>query len=211
MDGTRMAALVAKGYGIAAARIGLPHTVYRSASMFNPLQNSNQLITNFPASMTTNYQYSAYNKPKVPDWKLIADISQLAIGDWLVGGQGTFYVADLQPLLPTPVVQCNHVVTIMRPSYSIAGSLEQTETQIASFFPVFMQSKRDKDHSPSGFPTSTETATSLPMWITYINAHGVSDIQKNDVIVDENGARYIIDVPDLTSFGYIVETHIEMP
>jgi hypothetical protein len=211
MDGATLQARIYSGYAKAAARIGLPHDVYRSASMLNPLAVANRLISALPASMTTGMAYSAYNKPKIPDWILIADASQLIIGDWLVGGQGTFYVSDMQPLLPIPVVQCNHVVNIMRPSYSIAGSLEQTETQIASAFPVFMQSKRDKDHTPAGFPTATESATSLPMWITYINAHRVSDIQKNDVIVDENGARYIIDVPDLTSFGYIVETHIEMP
>lgn len=211
MNGTQLAALVAQGYAIAADNIGLPHDVYRSASMLTPLEIANRLISALPASMTTNYQYSGYNKPKVPDWKLIADISQLAIGDWLVGGQGTFYVADIQPLLPTPVVQCNHVANIMRPGYTVAGSLEQTETQIASSFPIFMQSKRDKDHTPSGFPTATESATSLPMWVAYINAHSVSQIQKNDVVIDENGTRYIIDVPDLTSFGYVVEMHIETP
>lgn len=211
MDAATLQSRIYSGYGKAAARIGLPMDVYRSASMLNPLGAGNRIVSGQLANVTTGWDYGKFNVPKQPLWTLVADASSLNIGDWLVGAEGKFYLADKQSLLPLPVVECNRSVTITRPSYSTTGALEQAETTVASAFPVFMQSKRDKGHTPAGFPDATESTAATPTWLAYINAHGVSDIRKNDVVTDENGVRYVIDVPDLTSFGYIVEMHAEVP
>ncbi|OYV99043.1 MAG: hypothetical protein B7Z62_02070 [Deltaproteobacteria bacterium 37-65-8] len=211
MDAATLQSKVYSGYAKAALRMGLPFDVYRSAGLLTPIAIGNKVHTGLLASFTTGMQYSAYNKPTKPDWIGILDGSQVQLGDWLVGVNDTFWIADMQPLLPIAAAQANRTVSIMRPSYTTTAPMEAQETAIATALPVFMQTKRDVGSAPPDFPTRTNSEAAVPKWTTWINAHAVGQILKNDVMVDENGERYVIDSPDLTSFGYICLSHIEKP
>jgi hypothetical protein len=210
MDGAGLQSIIDRGYGIAAQRIGFPCSVYRPASMLNPVGGT-PLYTNVMAGFTTGSEYSRYNKPKVPDWTALLDGTNIQIGDWFVGAQGTFYIADMQKILPIAAIRCNRTVSIVRPTYTVTGVMEQVDSTIATALPVFAYTSRDKATAPSAFPSPTESAAGMPVMEFYINAHTIGQILKNDVIVDENGDRYVIDAPTFTSFGFVVLAHIEKP
>jgi hypothetical protein len=209
MDGPTLQSKIYGGYAKAAQRIGFPCSVYRSASMINPIAIGNRIFTNFYASFAVDFNFAQYNRPHIPDWKAMIDGRVLLHGDWVVGQQGTFYIADLQETLPIAAVQCTRNVSIVRPTYTTTGALEQTETTIASQFPVYGFTSRNKAKAPAGFPTSSETEAGVPGMQFYVNSQIVGAIQKNDVIIDENGLRFVVDSPTFSSFGYIVQTHIE--
>lgn len=299
MDGTRLQAQIDRGYAICASKIGLPFDVYRPSSLLTPIASGNKVLTAFLASFTVSkdtLNYMSYNKPKVPMWTAILDSSQVQIGDWLIGAQGIFFIADKQALQPIPAIQCSGNVSIVRPGYlpgagpistlgTVAGGLlytsgtysnvaltggsgtgaqativvfggavasvtktapgidyaigdvlsasaaniggtgsgfsipvtltvgpmEQGETSIATSFPVFGYTARDRGRLPAGFPAASETDAATPSMEYYINTRTIGAIQKNDVIIDEVGTRWVIDTPNRTSFGFIVEARIEKP
>lgn len=211
MDGATLQAKINKAYGKSASKVGFPATLYRSASLINPIANRNVVQTGVMVSFAPSLSYSDYNKPKVPDWTCLVDGALVQIGDWLVGVQGTFYIADLQMTLPIPAVQCDRIVSIIRPSYSTHGPLTPVETTIATALPVFAYTAKDKGSAPAGFVAPTESRADVPELEVYINARNVGDIQKNDVIVDELGNRYVIETYNPTSFGFIVIARLEKP
>lgn len=211
MIGATVQKKIWSGNGKASARIGFPCTVYRSSSMVTPLGAGNIIATNFMASFTPTPEYTKYNKPHIPDWIGIFDAKTLQIGDWIVGAYGTFYIADIQGILPIPAVKCDVQVGIVRPSYSVSGPAEQSDVVIASNFPAYSFKMNQGGHSPSGFPEATESKSATPSRIFYINSHVVAAIRKNDVVIDEVSERYAIDSATLTEFGFIILAHLEKP
>ncbi len=211
MIGATVQQKIWRGNGKAAARIGFPCTVYRSASMLNPLVSGNVIASNFMASFTPTPEYMKYNKPHMPDWMGMFDATTLQNGDWIVGTYGTFYLADIQGILPLPSIKCQIQASIVRPGYSVSGPAEQTEAAIASSFPLYSFKLHQGGHSPAGFPEATESKSAIPGRIFYANNHTVGAIKKNDVVIDEVGDRYAVDSATLTSFGFVLLTHLEKP
>lgn len=210
MDGAKIQSLINKGLGKASKKLGSTFSVYRSASLLNPLDPANAR-PDIQASITTGYQYSRFNKPNAPEWTLVADATDLLPGDWLVGDQ-TFYLATIQPLLPMPVIQCNRVVSITRPGYSSAGgNLEASEITVASSLPVFMFSKGAKAASAHAIAFPTNTTAAMDEWVVYINARALNGIQKHDILVDENGDKYEFSVVNFTDWGCIATVRTEKP
>lgn len=211
MNGSKAQQLIYRGYGKAATQIGFGCIVYRSSSLLSPISPGNVVASNVPASFTTGFEYSEYNKPKNPFWTALIDGNALQIGDWVVGPQGTYYIADMQKILPIAAVNCNRVVSIVRPGYSGSGPMEQTDVAIASNLPIFTYTSGNRGKRPAGFPGPSETEAPMPELECIINSHDSNAIRKSDVIIDELGDRYVIETHNPTSFGHIVLARIEKP
>lgn len=212
MDGTGIQAKIFYGLGKAASRLGFPFTIYRSASLINPIVPGNVIADPVMAAFVpTPYTYLKYNKPAVPDWTAIINATTLLAGDWIINAQATYYLAQIQPNLPLPAISCNRIVSINRAGYTTSAPFEPTKTLVAQALPVFMHNKKDREATPRDFPVQSDSKSGTPNWEFYINTRGVSDIRKNDVVTDENGFNYVIDVADLTDFGYICIGHDEKP
>ena len=217
MDAETIQLKVWMGYGKASIRVGPLFDIFRSDSMINPLDAANKIGT-VNASFTTGMEYSSYNKPTAPMWTALVDATDLKVGDWLSREGETFYIADIQNLLPIPAVGCSAVVDIARPGYgSVGGGFGTQEELIAQGLPVFMLNKKDKTSAPHWFPAATDSAVSLPEWNFYINTRELNAIRAHDVIIgdqlDAQGerCRYEIASLTLTSFGYIVNARLEKP
>lgn len=227
MDGAKLHAKILKGYGKAAKLLGTQFYVYRSNSMIAPTDKANKIAVAL-ATFTTGMDYATYNKPSVPFWTAMVDQSgfspgdptlgiapdALAAGDWLSDGARTFYIAEIQPLLPIPAIECTAVVSIERAGYGTdadGGLSPEAITTIATGLPVFMFSKKDKSAAPPWFPASTSSVDSLPEHQLYINARNVGDVQVGDVVIDELGLRYHVTTASRTGWGYIVTAKLEKP
>jgi hypothetical protein len=213
MDGTKLQSKIYGGYGKAASRVGFDVEVYRSSSMVSPIAPANMVIEALSASFTTNMNYDAFYKPGKGTMMMLADATNLQVGDWLVRDGKVHYLADLQDILPIPVIKCNRMISIYRPSYGAdaGGGYQPSDTLIAQDFPAFMYSGRDRLVSALGFPAPTQTQASMPLWDFWINNHTVGGIREHDIIVDEMGTRYEVDSPSLTSFGHFVIARPERP
>ncbi len=112
MDGTKLQAKIYIGYGKAAKRIGFDYQQFRATSASNPL--SSTALQTLSASFTTNFSYSAPNKYGQATWLGMFDARLCLPGDFLVGQQGTFFIAAMQDTLPIYCVQANRVVSVLR-------------------------------------------------------------------------------------------------
>ena len=91
MDGTRLQALLYRGYGKESARIGVNYEIFRGPPM-TPMQSAYSQGS-IPCAFLADAKASVSNKYQTPTWILRADGSQLQALDILVGPYGTFYVA----------------------------------------------------------------------------------------------------------------------
>lgn len=211
MNGAQIQRLISQGLGIAAKALGFDFLVYRSASLVDPLAAGTEIAT-IKASLTTGYAYSAAKKPSAPDWTLVCDMREMEAGDWLVG-PSTCYIAKVQPLLPFKAVECNRVVSLARPNYEDGGAAgyEPKDAVFASALPVFMYPKKDRVSPSKAMHFPSDSAAAITEWTVYVNAWSIGDILPHDVLIDELGARYVIDIADLTDLGFMCVARLEKP
>lgn len=112
MDSATLQSRIYKGYGKVALRIGPVYTQYRPRGPANPLATAyNRINASFNAEDMT---YGRPNKYGKPTWYCVFDGSEAKVGDYLVGKDGTFFIAAMQMTLPILCVECNRKVRISR-------------------------------------------------------------------------------------------------
>lgn len=204
MDGTKLQAKVYAGYGKAAKRIGLPFNHYRPTTAANPLAVPlSSILASFNAQDMTYSKPNTYGKAV---WWCLADGSQLAVGDYLVGTPGTFFIASMQPILPIQAVECNRTVTIYRPQQQVGvgalgygGNTAQNQVAIVTGFPASVLINAKADKGPVNLPGDTRQA----WWNLLLPPiPGPVIIQDADVVEDEIGNRYVVSAAELTDMGW---------
>ena len=115
MDAAVILAKAAYGYGVAGSKLGLPHAWYRPQNSGPAIIPANQLGSlPFAASATSKGDFARPATPTQMDWYALLDTSQTAIGDYFVGPDGTWFLAE-QGLLTAPVARlCNAVLSGFR-------------------------------------------------------------------------------------------------
>lgn len=112
MDAATLQNRIYQGYAKAAIRIGTLYNQYRPSTAADPLATQRGTIyTSFNAE---DFGYSKPNKYGKPTWYALLDGTLTRPGDYLVGSQGTFFIAAQQLNLPILVVECNRSVRIAR-------------------------------------------------------------------------------------------------
>src|ERR1700760_550090 len=120
MDGQRLQEILWRGYARSAMILGDCYAFYRPSDGDTPTAwgsangLANQILSQSVSLNAEDMKYSKPNKYGKPTWYAVMDGSDLQPGDYLIGPQGTFFIAALQPLLPILVVECNRVVSISR-------------------------------------------------------------------------------------------------
>ena len=198
MEGVRLQSILYSGYAKAALRLGVPYAQYRSSTHLLPIAAGN-LLRSLPVAFSADLKFEVPNKYATPTWLLWADGSLLAQFDFLVGPFGTFFVGSLQPTLPIQAVQTDKVVSLGRVGYSSSGPLVGSHVNYATGLPVLMQYKRE-EIKPSPFANAIGEA--ITRWLVFIPLpNGL--VKQDDIMMDEEGIRYIVDAPDFTGVGYV--------
>lgn len=207
MDGTKLQGKVYYGYAQSAKRIGLPFNQYRPAVATTSPIAPTYLLQSILASF--NAQDMKYSKPNTygkPVWYCLVDGRQTAVGDYLVGAPGTFFIASMQPLLPIQAVECNRTVTVFRPQQqptvgagSYGGNTAQNQTVIAKGFPASILINAKADKGSVNLPGDTRQA-----WWNLLLPPIPGDviIQDADIVEDDIGNRYVVSAAELTDMGW---------
>lgn len=204
MDGPTIQARVFRGYAIAAAKIGFATDQYRPASASNPM--ATKLGTLQASFNAEDMKYGKPNKYGKPTWFCIADGTQLQVGDYLVQGTSTYFVAAMQPLLPILAVECNRTVTVYRPqqqagvgAVGYGGNTAANQTAIATNWPVSLLQAAKAANNPMNLPGDGKQAT----WALLMPAiPGGVVIKNDDIIADDLGNRYLVYSAELTDLGW---------
>lgn len=203
MDGTKLQAKIYIGYGKAAKRIGFDYQQFRATSASNPL--SSTALQTLSVSFTTSFNYSSPNKYGKADWLGLFDARQFVPGDFLVGRQGTFFIAAMQDTLPILCVQTNRTVDVLRVSQdagvglgSWAGDKPSTEMPIMQDWPASILQGTKGETNEAKLPQDVKT----PWWAILFPAWPGVVLRTSDIIRDELGRKYVISSAELTDMGW---------
>lgn len=123
MSGSLIAPLFNIGPRISAQVLGLPYDQYRANSASNPTASARKIAT-IPVWVTADSKGMG-NRPFVyakPVAYAMLDPTVVAVGDYLIGGFGTFFIASVDGLMPTQIVRCNQTITVSRPGGEAIGA-----------------------------------------------------------------------------------------
>ncbi|MBA4710543.1 hypothetical protein [Aquitalea aquatica] len=203
MNGSKLIAKVYKGYGKAVQRIGFSYQQFRATSPNSPLVTTAQ--QSLPCSFTTNFTFSQPNKYGQATWLGIFDGTNVEPGDFLVGRQGTYFVAAMQDLLPIYCVQCNRTVSVLRVSMdSSVGQVEYggdtvaSEQVLMSGWPASVLQGTKGEQNDAKLPGDVRT----PWWAILMPAWPGIVLRTSDIITDDIGRRYTVSSAELTDMGW---------
>lgn len=204
MDGFKLRDKIYIGYGKAAKRIGFDYQQFRATSASNPLTST--ALQTLPASFTTNFNYSAPNKYGQATWLGLFDARTFQPGDFLVGRQGTFFVAAMQDTLPIYCVQANRVVRVLRVSQdapiglgSWAGDKrDTTEVPLMQGWPASILQGTKGETNETKLPGDVKT----PWWAILMPAWPGVELRTSDIIRDDLDRKYVISSAELTDMGW---------
>ncbi|PUA19584.1 hypothetical protein [Glaciimonas sp. PCH181] len=203
MDSTTLQSRIYKGYGKAALRIGPINTVYRASSAISSQGNT---VTTLNASFNAeDMKYGRPNKYGKPTWFGLFDGTLVDVGDYLIGPQGTFFVAAMQLTLPILMVECNRTINILRPQQQTGigqvgygGDTDANETILMQGWPASVLQGTKGEKTEIGLPGDVRT----PWWAILLPSFSGVVLRSADIITDELSRRYVISSAELTDAGW---------
>jgi hypothetical protein len=210
MDQATIQARLYTGYGQAAARLGGSFDLYRPTGSLYPLSLANKvgetLAVFTVAASGYDFERAASHKDVLFD--ALLDGSQTQVGDYLVSeGQGTFFVAAQQPLLPILCVRCNHTLAISAPGPAASfgaqtaygGTDPADETLVAGGWPASVIFDARGRAAEVGLPTDLPS----PFFVILLPSTW-SDVRTSQFLTDEHGRRYTVEGAERTALGWRV-------
>ena len=123
MNAAKIQAKINRGAGIATRYLGTAYAWYRPSGAGNPILPANKLGT-VMVDFKADFDFTG-KKPNLyghPIWGALFDWGKVAVGDYMVGDLGTFFIAAMQLHAPAAAVSCNRVLTLSRPGSGTPGS-----------------------------------------------------------------------------------------
>lgn len=204
MDVTRAQAKLNAGYGKLAAKLGRSAEFFRPATASTPLASRNSFGTMMvrldPQGEFTTKLVGLYGKPI---YFAAFDRTDVLAGDYFVFEDvpGTYFVAAIQDLTPTAVVQCNHTISVFRPSASTSdgyfGNTGEGETLLTAWPASVLQGTKG-ERSVLDLPNDTRS----PWFVILMPFLGGVYIRTDDRITDDLGNEYLVSSVELTDLGY---------
>ena len=200
MDGVRLADRLAYGAGCAARRVGFLHDAYRPSGPEVPLDLANRFLRLAVAFVLPGGNVNAPSRFGVPFRQAWADWSYLQVGDYLVGPEGTGFVAAIEPPKPMLVVMANSTLALSRPAAPVLAGvnpygavLPNTQTVLLLGFPASLLVGGIGDRTKAGLPDDTK----VPGFTALLPAIKCVLPQVADIVTNERAERFVITAVEL--------------
>ncbi len=193
MDAASRRAKYAQAYRQAAAKSGVPCALYRPTGPGNPIDPGN-LITTLPVLIGTDATFSKPPMPGKPQRLAYLDATVAQPGDYLVGTDGTYFLAAI--LLPAPplAIECNDVITVTRYALPTAvGALDYNgvgnaaDTVLLASWPASILQGRVGTKNDLDLPSDVTN----PNFQLMMAAPPVA-LRTSDVVTDQAGMRWLV-------------------
>jgi len=195
MYGLRLADRLAYGAGCAARRLGFLHDAYRPNSLQCPIDLANRFLRLAVGYVLPGGSFGSPSGFGVPFRQAWADWSYLQIGDYLVGPEGTVFVAAIEPPKPMLVVMTNAVISLSRPAAPVLSGanpygavLPGTNEALLDAFPASLLVGGLSDRTRAGLPDDTK----VPGFVCLVPSVAGLNPMVADILIDDSGARYLI-------------------
>lgn len=204
MTGEKLRDKIYAAYGRAAQKIGFDYQQFRATSANNPL--STTALRTIKASFTTSFAYTAPSKHGKAEWLGVFDARLFAVGDYLVGRQGPFFIAAMQDTLPILCVETNRVIDVIRVGQEAEIGLggwagdkrASTEVLIMQGWPASILQGTKGETNETKLPGDVKT----PWWAIMLPAWPGVELRTSDIIRDDLDRKYVISSAELTGMGW---------
>ena len=197
--------------GIAARCIGASFDAYRPNGQSGPLSEACRFLRLHAAFTPTQGGLTKAGQYGTAEWHGIFDASYTRAGDYLVGGNRTFFIAVQEPLLPVLCIRANRIVTIARPApqtragiNAYGGYTTTGSWLLASDWPVSILGISGSGESRTGLPTDQVTpsfnllAPKIPSVV----------IAPGDIVSDDLGRNIVVSTAELSDLGWRVAARL---
>ena len=204
MNGDIIQKKLYRGYSIAAAKIGVPFTLYRPNGANNPISTENTVADGVMMAIYQDIKFTQPSKYGNAVWKAFVDGTIVKPFDYLTSDKGTYFIQAMPQTLPVTVVECNHTIKIVRPTQvsgkgavGYGGNTRATETVLMDGWPCSRLQGSKWERNAAGLPGDER----LPWWIVLLPDCGV-ELRTSDIIIDEYDRRAVISSAENTSYGW---------
>lgn len=214
VDNAMIQARIDAGYSKAATALGQAYQQYRAAGALNPLANP---LGSLNIWATTDSALKGTNPPDFgkPQWFSALMRDDLALGDYLVGPLGTFFVSTLQYPAPVGLIFCNQTISIARAQDNLPigaspqrfGNAMQTTINIITNWPASVLQL-------GGGEKMTATALNLPTdaklpGMAILLPASAPSVRFNDLITDATGQRYMVASVETSPLGWRLTAELQ--
>jgi len=206
-------AKVNRGTGLAARMVGRPVTQYRPYDPLSPLDGS-AVVSVFWAAFDADAALQMSHPATVGQYLfyLIADATNLCVGDYILDGQLVFFVGSMEDLRPPVVLRTNTTLSLVRPQIGVVPGLNPpggdslaNETTILSGWPASVLT------AGRGERGEVELAGDVRMgaWQVLLPAALGVEIRGSDILIDPSGLRRVVSSAELSPMGWRIEAQQE--
>jgi len=203
VDSVKLQNRVYKGYQKAALRIGPIFNLYRPTDPLAPIGGPIAVLNaSFNAEDMT---YGRPNKYGKPTWFCLVDGTQTQVGDYLINGDKTFFIAAQQTILPILAVDCNRTIDVIRPqqqtgvgAVGYGGDTDANETPLMTGWPASVLQGTKGEKGEVNLPGDVRN----PWWQVLMPAFPGVVIRTADIVTDDLDRRYVVSSPELTDLGW---------
>lgn len=202
------------GYSKVASAMGALYQHYRAAGPLNPLQTASGSLTMWA---TTDPALKGTTPPLFgkPQWFGAIERDALAVGDYLVGPLGIFFVSTLAYPGPVGLVLCNQTISIARAQDNLPigaspqrfGLSVQNSTNIITDWPASLL-QLGGGEKMSTTDLNLPTDAKLP-GITILLPVTAPLIRFNDIIIDANAQRYMVASVEASALGWRLTAQLQ--
>ena len=206
MDAAGIQAKINRGAAIANRYLGRPYAWYRPRGAGNPLAPGNRLGT-LRIDAKSDYGFAG-TRPSLhgkPVWAALFDWGSAAVGDYVVGKAGTFFVAAMQEHVPAAMVACNRVLTFARPGSQqpgakyYGGDVAASEVTLLTGWPAALLQGPKGVNGPTGLPGDDRMPWSA-VWLPVLPVQ----LRTGDFATDEQAMqmRYEVSGAENSDLGW---------
>ncbi|MDR3538801.1 MAG: hypothetical protein P4L71_20060 [Acetobacteraceae bacterium] len=197
MDISTIRSKIRAGYGKAALKLGESCAIYRPAGTTAAIVSGNLIATQL-AAFDTKPTFSFVNPTNFKNrlFYALTDATSIEVGDYLVSGGQTYFVATLDDIAPPMVVRCDRTLTIKRPQpgtpgYDYYGSnAASSEETILTGWPAAVLTGTKGEGTISKLPGDVRA----PWVLLMMPAAAGVQIQFADILYDDlaTPSRYVV-------------------
>ena len=206
---TTIQAHINRGYGKAGTILGDPYQ-WSAANGPSWPTSPGRALGIITAAIATDPGLT-FGRPSVygkPDWYGAFDATNVLPGDYLVGQEGTFFVAAIERLDAPHLIRCTRTISVARASDTLgagstgvySGSAVETAPPFMEGWPVYLgQLGTGSKGGTSGMALPSDGK--LPGAMVLLPGT-CPQIRFNDIITDDQGVRYTVSSVEITQLGY---------
>jgi hypothetical protein len=207
MDPATLQDRIYRGLNAAARAVGADTDAYRPSGVADPLAPKNRFLRLRAAFTAHDGRFTHPNAYGEALSFGVFDAAYTRPGDYLVQGQGAWFIAAQQRLLPVLCVRTNRVVSFSRPAAPSStganrygGATTATNEPLLTGWPASVLGVSGRGHPSADLPNDT----SLPYWTVLLPAIPDVVLRPSDLMSDDLGRNAVTAAAELTELGWRV-------